>query len=370
MDTTDPDIMFNEQGQCHHCESYLRDITNLPKFQSNNNELLKTMLDNIRSKGRGNPYDCIIGLSGGVDSTYVAYLVKKEFGLRPLAIHMDNGWNSELSVKNVENIVKILDIDLITNVLDWEEFKNLQLAFLKASTPDAEIPTDHAIAATLYKTASQYNIKYLISGANYITERIMPMAWSQGHYDWTYIKSVYQLMHKKPLRYYSRLEWYKKWYIEKFKQIKFVPILNYVNFEQTAVKEIITKELKWVDYGGKHYESTYTKFFQGHILPSKFGYDKRKGHLSNLICSGQISREEALAILAKPPIDPSELEYLIDYVCKKFSIRKAEFDSMMLQPSKTYHDYPNFYNSWWYKLLIKYVRPIYRMTVKRFITAA
>jgi N-acetyl sugar amidotransferase len=361
MDTSDPDIIFDQKGQCNHCKSYLENIHKLPTFQHNNKNLLEELVQKIKSKGKGKKYDCVIGLSGGVDSTYVAYVVTKILGLRPLAVHMDNGWNSELSVKNVENIVKKLGIDLYTKVLDWDEFRDLQLAFLKASTPDSEIPTDHAIFATMREVASQYGINYIISGQNFITERIMPHGWSQGHYDWRYIKSIYKIFSNKKLKKFPHLSWFKKLIYSK---IKYIWILDYCNFDLKIVIETIKKELDWKEYGGKHYESVYTKFFQGYILPEKFGFDKRKGHLSNLICAGVISREEALKKLELPPIEKEEVSYLKQYVAKKFNISDKELEEIINYPIKKYQDYPNSYNSLWYIYSRKYIKPIYRFLKK------
>ncbi|MBX9805944.1 MAG: N-acetyl sugar amidotransferase [Alphaproteobacteria bacterium] len=363
MDNTDPDILFDEKGQCSHCKSYLQNLPKLPAQQINADQLLQDLVSDIKRRGRGKKYDCVIGLSGGVDSTYVAYVVTKILGLRPIAVHMDNGWNSELSVMNVENIVKKLGIDLYTKVLDWDEFRDLQLAFLKASTPDSEIPTDHAICGTLYEVASKYNIKHLISGANFVTERIMPAAWSQGHSDYRYIKNVSQKFGTLKLSTFPYLNSIKRFYYEKVRGISFVPIFNYFKFDLNEARNIIEQELDWQDYGGKHYESIYTKFFQGYILPQKFGFDKRKGHFSNLICAGIMSRDEALAKLKNPPIEEKEIPYLKQYVAKKFALSEGELESLLNLPVKSYKNYPNAYNSVWYIYSRKYIKPIYRFLI-------
>jgi N-acetyl sugar amidotransferase len=363
MDSTDPNIIFDEKGQCNHCKSYLENLPKLPALQNTAKEQLSNMVNRIKETGKRGKYDCVIGLSGGVDSTYVAYVVTKILGLRPIAVHMDNGWNSELSVKNVENIVKKLGIDLYTKVLNWDEFRDLQLAFLKASTPDSEIPTDHAIGATLYEVAAKYNIKHIISGANFITERIMPHAWSQGHWDYRYIKNISQKFGKIPLKTFPYLNDLKHFYYEKVRGIKFVPIFDYFKFDLQIARKTIQEELEWKDYGGKHYESLYTKFFQGYILPQKFRFDKRKGHLSNLICAGFLSREEALKKLEHPAIKKDEVGSLKQYVAKKFNISDSDLEEILALPTKTYQDYPNSYNSPWYIYSRKYLKPIYRFFV-------
>lgn len=363
MDTTDPKISFNDSGECNHCRSYLENLPLLPARQPSAEQLLNSKVEAVIASGKGKKYDCVIGLSGGVDSTYVAYVVTKILGLRPIAVHMDNGWNSELSVKNVENIVKKLGIDLYTKILDWDEFRDLQLAFLKASTPDSEIPTDHAIGATLHEVANKYNIKYIISGANFVTERIMPPSWSQGHGDYRYINNIYKKFTGKRLKKFPFLNFWKVFYYNNISGIEFLPLFDFFNFDLKEAKKIIVNELMWQEYGGKHYESTYTKFFQGHILPVKFGFDKRKGHLSNLICAGILSREEAFKILAMPPIPTEEIGKLKKYVAKKFNLSEEEFENILKLSPQKYTDYPNSYNTLWYKYSRKYIKPIYRFFI-------
>lgn len=364
MDQTDPDITFDSKGQCHHCRSYLEAVPLLPFRQPDAQERLDVLIADIKKKGNGRKYDCIIGLSGGVDSTYLAYVAKKVLGLRPLAIHMDNGWNSELSVKNVENIVKKLDIDLYTKILDWEEFRSLQLALLKASTPDSEIPTDHAICATLYEMANKYSIHYVLSGANFITERIMPPEWSQGHSDYRYINGVNKIWGTQKLKTFPHYTQFSTFYYRNIKGITILPLFDYYQFDPHTARHVIESELEWQEYGGKHYESIYTKFFQGHILPHKFGYDKRKAHLSNLICAGLMSRQEALDIVKTPPLSDNEIPYLRSYVAKKMEIEESKLEEILVQPKKRYADYPNYYNSLWYRKSRKYLKPPYRLAKK------
>ncbi len=359
MDETDPDIVFDENGQCHHCKSYMEYVPTLSAFQVDASQILEDQITQIKNKKSGK-YDCVIGLSGGVDSTYLAYIVKKKLGLNPIAVHMDNGWNSELSVKNVENIVTKLNIDLHTEILDWNEFKKLQLAFLKASTPDSEIPTDHAICATLYKVAKKYNVKYIISGANQVTERIMPHAWSQGHGDYRYISSIYKKYTGEKLQKFPYINSLKTFFYKKIFGIQFIPLFDYFKFDLNTAKQTIQNELDWKDYGGKHYESVYTKFFQGYILPKKFGYDKRKGHLSNLICADALSRSQALKKLKEPAILEEEIKPLKDYVAKKLAISPDDLEKILNVEPMHYKDYPNAYNTFWYRYSRKYIKPIYR----------
>jgi len=329
MDITDPDIQFDDNGICNHCRQYDELVKRYVFDGEQGKEKLKHIIDKIKKTGTGKEYDCIIGVSGGVDSTYVAYKVK-EFGLRPLAVHLDNGWNSELAVKNIELFLKKLDIDLYTYVIDWEEFKDLQLSFLYASTPDSEIPSDHAINAILYQIAEVNKIKYIVFGCNIRTESHLPKAWSQGHLDWKYIKNIQKQYGHIPLQTFPHISYftYQKYLIT----CKTVNILNYLDYSKKDAITILENELGWKYYGGKHYESIYTRFYQGYILPKKFGYDKRRTHLSSLICSGEITRSEALEELNNEPYPLELQEQDKEYVIKKLGITKDEFERIMNLP--------------------------------------
>ena len=257
-----------------------------------------------------------------------------------MAIHLDNGWDSELAVMNIENLLKKLDIDLYTHVIDWEEFRDLQVSFLKASTPDSEIPTDHAIVSLLYKKAKELNIKYVIIGRNIKTETHVPLAWSQGHGDWKYIRSVQKLFGTQKLKTYPHRTFTQD--LRYSKEQIWVNILDYVDYVKEDAKRVLQDELCWKDYGGKHHESIYTRFFQGYILLRKFGYDKRRGHFSSLICSGQMKREEALMLLKDPPYPTDSQEADKRYVIKKLGLTNSDFEAIMNKPIKTIMDYPSY----------------------------
>jgi len=339
MDTSDPTIEFDENGVCNHCRAYDEMVKREVFTGEEGKRRLEQIAAKIKKDGTGKQYDCLIGVSGGVDSTFVAYKVK-QLGLRPLAVHLDNGWDSELAVNNIHKTLKILGIDLDTHVMDWEEFKDLQLAFLKASTPDSEIPSDHAIVSLLYQMAEKVGVKYVIIGRNVRTETHVAPAWSMGHFDWKYIESVHRQFGNVPLktfphrtrredlRYREKQEW--------------VNILDYVDYVKKDAIKILESELGWQYYGGKHFESIYTRFFQGYILPKKFGYDKRRGHYSSLICSGEMTREEALEALKEPPYPLEMQEVDKEYVIKKFGIAEEEFERIMALPKKTIYDYPSY----------------------------
>ena len=353
MDTTDPDIVFDKNGHCNHCANSIIRLKRSPYGLSPKEKeaALIQLIQNIKTAGKSKQYDCIIGLSGGVDSSYVACLVK-QWGLRPLAIHLDNRWNSKESEQNIENICKILDIDLYTNILDWEEFKDLQFAFLKASTPDSEVPTDNIICETLYRTANKYGVKFILSGCNITSESILPKAWSQGHWDKKYITAVYKQYSKKKKLSISILSSYGV-ILYRLKNIKWIDALDYIQYDKEQAKEYLKQNVNWQDYGRKHGESIYTRIFQEYILPHKFGYDKRRMHFSSLIASGQLSRQDALDMLKQPLyVNQIDLENDITYFCNKFEITKNDFEKIMSLPNKSINDYPNENKTLFYKLLL------------------
>jgi len=346
MDTTDKEIIFDENGICNHCKSAQEKLKkrNFYLDIETKEKLLVRKINEIKEKGKNKQYDCVIGISGGVDSTFVAYKVKK-LGLRPFTFHLDNGWNSKIADKNIENISKKLGIKIHRYEVNWNEFKDLQMSFLKASVPDVEIPTDHALTALFYKIAADNEINYMISGVNIASESILPRTWSYGHMDWKYIKNIHKRFGKVKLNscYHYTMFDYMKYRI--FKNIKTIPILNYINYNKEEAKKIIKKELDWEDYGLKHYESIYTRFVQAYILPKKFNIDKRKAHLSSLICSGQITREEALKEMGKDVYPFENLEEDKQFVSDKLEISEKEFNQLLSLPPKSFLDYPSYIRS-------------------------
>jgi len=328
MDESDPLISFDEKGVCNHCKEYTGTAEKKLLPPTQRDAELKNIISLIKSEGKGKKYDCILGISGGTDSSYMAYLAKKN-GLRPLIVHFDNGWNSELAVKNIENILSKLEFDLETFVIDWEEFKDIQLAYLKAGVIDIEAITDHAIAGTLYKLAGKHNIKYILSGYNVVTEAILPNAWVHNKQDHINIIDIHNKFGTIPLKNFPFFDsMSKKKYINA-KGIKTINILNYIDYNKKKVQQILKDELDWRDYGGKHYESIFTRFYQGYILPTKFNVDKRKAHLSTLICSGQITKEDALEELEKPIYDIEQLKTDKEFVLKKLGLSEEEFEGIM-----------------------------------------
>lgn len=367
LDTNDDaHITFDQNGVCNYCLTYqksdhLKSVTKSDNYQTK----LNSLIEEIKNAGKNNKYDCLIGVSGGVDSTYVAYQAK-QLGLRPLIFHYDNGWNSELAVKNIENTVTVLNFDLYTYVNNWEEFKDLQLAFMKASVVDIELLTDHAIGALQLILAAKFNIKYIISGTNMATEAILPSHWYHWKIDALNIKAIHKQFGKIKLKTYPLLGYFKRMYYTRILKIKIIPLLDYIPFNKDEAKRTIIEALGWRDYGGKHYESIFTRFYQAYILPNKFKIDKRKAHLSTLICSGQMTREQALTEIKQAIFPPDKLKEDKEYVLKKFNLTEREFDDIMSLPVKQHTDYPSYFNRHYkYEAVVfKTLRPITRFIKK------
>jgi N-acetyl sugar amidotransferase len=358
---SDPDIKFDEQGVCNYVHEFYAGLEN--NCPQNADSILEETIQQIKANGKGKPYDCLTGISGGVDSSYLIYKAK-EWGLRPLIVHFDNGWNTEIAVRNINNIIKKTGFDLYTIVVDWEEFRDLQLSYIKAGVVDLEVPTDHAIYATWYKLSKKFNIKYVLSGNNYITESIMPPSWIFNKADSLNIKTIHDQFGTIKLKTYPIFRSKEQFLYNHFLKIQQVKPLNLINYDKREAYKTLVEELDWVDYGGKHYESFYTKFYQAFILPQKFKIDKRKPHLTNLILAGQITREEALIELQKPLYEPSVLSEDKDYFLKKMGVSQEFFDKYLLAPSVPQSQYGvQPFLSDQYKW-IKYLKPFYRLFSK------
>lgn len=335
LDTEDdPNITFDAQGVCNHCANYKYEEAHFVFAGEEGQKRFDHFIQQMKADGKNKPYDCIIGISGGVDSTYLA-LVAKEYGLRALGVHCDNGWNSELAVNNIESIVRTLDMDLYTYVIDWEEFKDIQLSYFKANVIDIEAITDLAFRAVLEKTSIKYNQKYFLSGDNVVTESVLPKAWICK--DTTNLINIHKKFGKVPIRTFPMVNRWRS-AVKKNDRIN-VTLLNLIDYRKDVVKERITRELGWRDYGGKHFESVFTRFYQGYILPQKFKVDKRKAHLSNLICSGQMTKEEALEELKKPIYDPKMYQVDREFVLKKLGMTDEEFDQYIRTPKVEHQVY-------------------------------
>jgi N-acetyl sugar amidotransferase len=348
MDTTDPEIWFDADGVSSHALMFDQNIAPVLKRATNGEREaeLQAWVEAIKKAGRGKPYDCVIGVSGGVDSTYLIYRAV-QLGLRPLAVHFDSGWNSELAVNNIENIVRQLGVDLITEVVDWREMRDLQLSFLKASVPNSDIPTDHAFPAVAYRQAVKFGIKYILSGANFATESVLPTAWGYNNSDARHVRAVQRRFGTVRLRTYPTMGLFKRqlWYAG-VHAIRTINLLDFMPYVKADAKEAITRELQWRDYGGKHHESVFTRYFQGYYLPTKFGFDKRLAHLSSLILSGQMTRDEALEELKDPPYDPELQAQDHEFIAKKLGITPDELTELIARPPAAHLDYPNAQWAW------------------------
>ncbi len=340
MDTSEPEISFGAGGVCNHCTSALARMKAQLLPPEARDLALQKLASQIQHEGRGKEYDCVIGVSGGVDSTMTAYLVKK-LGLRPLAVHFDNGWNSELAVDNIKRALDHLGIELYTHVVDWEEFRDLQISFLRASVANCEIPTDHGITALLFRMAARLKVRFILSGSNLATEAIMPISWAYYNQDLRHLKAVHRRFGTKPLQTMPTISLSHYLYYVFVRRMRQIPFLNYVHYDKEEAKRILEKELGWRDYGGKHYESVWTRFFQGYYLPVKFGYDKRRPHYSTMICSNLMTRERALAEMEKPVYDGLLLKQDMQFVLKKFGLSREEFAALLAEPPKPHTVYPS-----------------------------
>lgn len=342
MDTSDNEIRFDSDGVCNLCTAATERMRCQLLPHSERERVLLALVEKIKSEGQGKDYDCIIGVSGGVDSCTTAYWVKKLY-LRALAVHFDNGWDSELAVDNIKKVLNNLGIDLYTYVVDWEEFKDIQLSYLKAGVVNCEAPTDHGITATLFRTAKKFNVRFILSGSNLVTEAIMPISWAYYNQDLRNLLAIHKMYGTRKIKTFPTISLIDYLYNVFVKGMRQIPFLNYVDYDKQYYKDLLKKELGWRDYGGKHYESVWTRFYQGYYLPKKFGYDKRRAHLSTLVISGQITREEALSEMEKPLYDEELLRNDMEYVLKKFNLTNDEFDSLVKAPPKQHYDYPNHY---------------------------
>lgn len=351
MDTTDSKITFDENGVCDHCRNFDTRIKPTWKPQENRFEELEELSKQIRKSGVGNEYDCILGLSGGADSCYLAYIAKEVMHLRPLIYVVDTGWNLNVAVENIERIVKGLDLDMYTEVINWKEMADLQLSFFKASISSQDFPQDHAIFAGLYNYAVKHNIKYVLTGSNSSTEFIRPPM------EWIYMNDLKMALdiHKKfgtrPLKTYPtcHILKYKLWY-EKVKGMKRVFPLDYVVYDKAKAMELLHQKFGYESYANKHYENVFTRFFEGYYMPHKFGYDTRKNVLSNMIHAGTITREEALKVLEQPPYDEEQGKLDLEYIAKKLGVTTKEFEAIIARPNKTPLDYKN--QMWLMKLSV------------------
>lgn len=363
MDTSDPEIIFDNEGVCNHCNNFLERSKKEWFPDESGYKKLITLCEKIKREGQKKEYDCILGLSGGVDSSYLAIKIH-ELGLRPLVVHIDAGWNSELAVANIERVVNYCGYDLYTHVVDWEEIRDLQLAYLRSGVANQDVPQDHIFFATLYHLSIKKNIRYILSGGNIATEAIFPEAWHASAMDSINLKAIHKRFGSGKLKNYKTISFFNCYILYPFfYKMRTIRPLNFMPYVKHEALVELEKKIGYKAYPRKHGESLFTKFFQNYYLPSKFGYDKRLPHFSSLIVSGQMSRDDALSKLQEPLYDFQELESDLTYFCKKMQITRDYFNELMDAPPHHYSDFANW--DWRYKLLKNIQKFIERLLGKR-----
>jgi N-acetyl sugar amidotransferase len=343
MDTSDSRITFDDNSVCDHANDFYENV--LPNWRTDESgaRILGKTIEAIKKDGRKRDFDCILGLSGGVDSSYMLHVAVKEFGLRPLVFHVDGGWNSELAVHNIHVLVDKLNLDLFTEVINWEEMRDFQLAWFKAGVPHLDIPQDHAFIATLYNFADKYNIKYVLNGGNISTECVRnPMEFFYYGTDMIHIRDVmrhFSAVEMKTYPFSSILR--HKVYLRYIRRIKVFRPLNYRPYVKSDAIRLLESEYGWRAYPQKHFESRFTKFYESYWLPERFGFDPRRVQFSSLILTGQMSRDDALKRLEKPAYDPATIGQDFEYVASKLRISIDELNHYFTKPKKFYWDYRN-----------------------------
>ena len=344
MDTSDPNITFDDLGWCEYCNNFQSLIK--PNWNTGQEGMLalKVIADKIKKEGVGKDFDCIIGLSGGLDSSYTAYVAKEIMGLRPLLFHVDAGWNTDQAVGNIEKLVDGLGLDLYTEVVNWGEMKDLQLAFLKSQIADQDLPQDCAFFSALYKFANKHKIRHVLTGGNYSTECCRePEEW--GGYpgiDKTLFLDIHKKFGTRPLKSFPLIDIfvYKVWH-QHILGMKVVKPLNSVPYIKSEAEETLERLFGWKKFQHKHHESRFTRFYEDYWMPRKFGYHKRRAHFSSLIMTGQMTRDAALERISKPEMDEHFLKQEFEYVANKLDLTVAELQEIFEGKNQTYKDYKN-----------------------------
>lgn len=343
MDTSDSAITFDEHGVCDHCRDFDRHVKPNWHDDERGRELLLDIVESIRERGRGREFDCILGLSGGLDSSYMLHMLVTEFDLRPLVFHVDGGWNTDIAVNNIQMLVQKLGLDLYTEVINWAEMRDFQLAFFKSGVPHLDIPQDHAFVATLYHFANKHGVKFIMNGGNVSTECVRnPLEWLYYGTDMAQIRDIHRRFGARPLKTFPLSSiFFHKIYLRYVKGVRVVRPLNYVPYTKALAIRTLSENYGWRAYPQKHFESRFTRFYEGYWLPTRFGYDTRRVQFSSLILTGQMTREEALDQLDSPSYDPSTIDEDFEFVATKLGIGVDELRSYHQMPLKSYRDYRN-----------------------------
>lgn len=343
MDTTDSAIVFDDAGVCDHCNTFYGKVEPNWHTGPEGQAELEQMVGKIQKAGKGRDFDCIIGMSGGIDSSYLVYAAKEKMGLRPLVFHVDAGWNSQIAVNNIERLVDGLGLDLFTEVIDWEEMKDLQRAFFRSGVSHIDTPQDHSFFATMYKFATKHGVRHILTGANYSTECIRnPLEWMYFQSDARQIRDIHRRFGERPLRNFplTSILWHKVW-LPYVRGIKVLRPLNSMPYIKTDARQFLIDRFGWQPYPQKHFESRFTRFYESYWLTERFGYDVRKVQFSSLIVTGQMTHDEALTELQKPPYDAETIGQEIEFVANKLDISVDVLMGYMTLPKKTYRDYRN-----------------------------
>jgi N-acetyl sugar amidotransferase len=343
MDTTDSKIVFDENGICDHCLDFEQNVKPNWHTDERGDTELKKVIEKIKEDGKDRDFDCIIGMSGGADSSYLLHVAVKEYGLRPLVFHVDGGWNSQIAVNNINVMIEKLGLDLYTEVINWEEMKDFQLAYFKAGVANIDVPQDHAFVATLYNFAAKYKIKYILNGGNISTECVRnPLEWIYYGTDMAQIRDIRKQFSTNPMKTYPFSSVLRhKLYLRYIQKVQVVKPLNYFPYIKEQAMQVLADEYGWIPYPQKHFESRFTKFYEGYWLPKKFGFDTRKVQYSSLILTGQMTREAALEKLKTPAIPDEDAKHDFEYIATKLGISVEELQMYFEQTNKTYEDYNN-----------------------------
>lgn len=341
MDTSDSNIVFDNNGVCDHCNTFKNKIEPFWHTDERGRQKLEELVSKIKTEGKGKDFDCMMGMSGGIDSSYLLYKMVTEFGLRPLVFHVDAGWNSQIAVNNIERLVDGLGLDLYTEVINWEEMKDLQLAFFKSGVPHIDVPQDHAFFATMYKFASKYKIKSILTGGNYSTECVRnPLEWMYYQSDSIQLKDIYKKHGTGKLSDYpvTNILWHKIW-LPYFKGIKMYRPLDLIPYDKDEAMQTLVDKFGYQKYPQKHFESRFTRFYEGFWLPERFNYDTRKVQYSSLILTGQMTREEAIEKLRTPIYTKDQIKEDFEFVSNKLGIKIEELWEYFNAPKKTFKNY-------------------------------